>query len=806
MPDPHDLDAELHRHAGALRSLARDLLRDRHAAEDIAQDTLHAALAHQELRPGPMGGWLQRTLTNFAWQWRRGEGRRRTRESRLPSPDPAPAPPDTLGRRETLQAVTTAVLGLDEPYQTVVFLRYFEDLPPRAIAKRTATNLATVKSRLQRGLVMLRVRLDRTCGGDPQKWRGALLFTFGLPLPTVATASLTLTGAWLLGTTTKSLIAASLLCAAGLFVYTGSLEAPLIPAAKMTRTDISGVVAESGLAGAKTEEPVREAPPTAIDATLAWLDHPYLLELEVLVLDPVGLPVEGRTLQLAPPNCTLNDAPQATDANGKVVLSWRSRLPMGEVVFADERGTLRRIPLQHGAKTSITLGSRARNSQRTTAVRLIRGDRMSANGVPVLSELPMLGNLFTTDSQSRPDMQPGLHPHAVFGNAAAPAEAGPTAASAASAVTDSVSWSVRSRLDLGQQIAPKSLTRIAGTVFGEDGKAAAKTPVVLLGSGPQPVQRTETDEHGQFAFESLAAGEFTVRAGGDYQGLAATPVVTTTGTTPATLNLSRGSCIRGRAKDATGGPLAGAPVVFRAADGSWWDSTETQADGSFVLANLPGCAGTVLLWEPNSDRPLRVAVTTNVLANTPDLLLQFDAEAGSALQLDLNLPEGTPRMPCEVRVWQVDSDLGLSLPTPAEGKPWRLEHLVAGWYKVELFAAGAGWQDLGRHWLDGKADCDLGQVTLAPSAVVHLRLPKSPDESPEDSPPPPPTSIAPAVELYELRPDVDVRHQVGALDDLMTLRLPAGTYVLARRDATNLVHFDRFTVRSGESLEVTPKQ
>ena len=60
MPDPHDLDAELHRHAGALRSLARDLLRDRHAAEDITQETLHAALVHQDLRPGPLGGWLQR--------------------------------------------------------------------------------------------------------------------------------------------------------------------------------------------------------------------------------------------------------------------------------------------------------------------------------------------------------------------------------------------------------------------------------------------------------------------------------------------------------------------------------------------------------------------------------------------------------------------------------------------------------------------------------------------------------------------------------------------------------------------------
>ena len=38
---------------------------------------------------------------------------------------------ETVVQREVLRGVVDAVLGLDEPYQTVVILRYYEDLAPR---------------------------------------------------------------------------------------------------------------------------------------------------------------------------------------------------------------------------------------------------------------------------------------------------------------------------------------------------------------------------------------------------------------------------------------------------------------------------------------------------------------------------------------------------------------------------------------------------------------------------------------------------------------------------------------------------
>ena len=104
MLSPENAESELRHHAASLRSLARDLLRDGHAADDVTQQTLHAALTNRELRSGPLGGWLHRVLENFARQWRRGERRRTARHANLPAPEPEPAVDESLMRRESLDA------------------------------------------------------------------------------------------------------------------------------------------------------------------------------------------------------------------------------------------------------------------------------------------------------------------------------------------------------------------------------------------------------------------------------------------------------------------------------------------------------------------------------------------------------------------------------------------------------------------------------------------------------------------------------------------------------------------------------
>jgi DNA-directed RNA polymerase specialized sigma24 family protein len=51
------------------------------------------------------------------------------------------------------------VLALDEPWRSAVLWRFFHDLQPRVIAARLGVPVATVRSRVQRGLELLRTEL-----------------------------------------------------------------------------------------------------------------------------------------------------------------------------------------------------------------------------------------------------------------------------------------------------------------------------------------------------------------------------------------------------------------------------------------------------------------------------------------------------------------------------------------------------------------------------------------------------------------------------------------------------------------------
>lgn len=67
---------------------------------------------------------------------------------------------------------------LEEPFRTVVLLRYFEGLSVTAIAARLGTARATVRTRLFRGLARLRARLRDERGPE---WRQGLVLALALP-------------------------------------------------------------------------------------------------------------------------------------------------------------------------------------------------------------------------------------------------------------------------------------------------------------------------------------------------------------------------------------------------------------------------------------------------------------------------------------------------------------------------------------------------------------------------------------------------------------------------------------------------
>jgi len=156
-----------------VRRLARSLVRDAHLAEDVAQEVMTAALVQPGAPSSPerLRGWLAGITRHLAWRARSRELERPTRELRAARPEVDTG--ESLERLRVHHKLVEAVMSLNEPYRTAITLRYFDDLPPREIARRTGASPATARQHVSRGLAQLRERLDDDFGSRPT-WVGAL--------------------------------------------------------------------------------------------------------------------------------------------------------------------------------------------------------------------------------------------------------------------------------------------------------------------------------------------------------------------------------------------------------------------------------------------------------------------------------------------------------------------------------------------------------------------------------------------------------------------------------------------------------
>ena len=156
---PFDLEDQLQRHGRSLRRLAFELVHDGTEVDDALQETWLRVLRHPPQRAAQAEGWLATVLRHVVFRSRRGERRRRAREQAVARDAVASDPGVVAAQAEIAERLLAVVRGLEEPYRAAIWQRYFEDLPPREIAVRQGVPLATVKSRLQRGLI-----LPRLCG------------------------------------------------------------------------------------------------------------------------------------------------------------------------------------------------------------------------------------------------------------------------------------------------------------------------------------------------------------------------------------------------------------------------------------------------------------------------------------------------------------------------------------------------------------------------------------------------------------------------------------------------------------------
>jgi len=274
MPPPPP--EELSKHAGFLRALAYRLVGDHARAEDLVQEAYVAALE----RPprGALRAWLGAVVRNLAGKLRRAEGRRRRRERLAPSLAPLPGPDDVAARIELHRNLVQAVDALEEPYRSTIVLRFLYDLPPRDVAARQGIPVATVRTRTQRALEMLRGRIDRKS-----------LALALLPLPVLkAGAGPALTWGIVMAVKRRLVFALVLLALVG----GGALTLLLREAAEVPRPD--GGRARADVARNGVPEALAGDAPAATDARVPAA--PEMVVRGLVLLD--GAPVPGAEVAL----------------------------------------------------------------------------------------------------------------------------------------------------------------------------------------------------------------------------------------------------------------------------------------------------------------------------------------------------------------------------------------------------------------------------------------------------------------------------------------------------------------------------
>lgn len=169
MTHAHDPET-LSLHLEWAQRLARRLLSDSHAAEDLVQDTWVAALGSPPPSPWDPRRWLGGVMRNMARTHRLRAVRRGDRERASARAERVESSSGVHERAEAHQRLVDAVMTLGEPYRDVVLLRYFDAMPTAAIATELELEPSTVRTRLQRGLEQLRESLGRRPDGEGPLW------------------------------------------------------------------------------------------------------------------------------------------------------------------------------------------------------------------------------------------------------------------------------------------------------------------------------------------------------------------------------------------------------------------------------------------------------------------------------------------------------------------------------------------------------------------------------------------------------------------------------------------------------------
>ena len=730
-------------HAGALRTMARALLRDEHAADDVVQETWLRALIAPPKSEGGVGGWLRSVAQGFALQHRRSEGRRARREQLYAAERPEAMDPDQ--RSAVLRSVMEAVLALDEPYRETVLLRWFEGLPPRAIADRLGVPVATIDSRLQRAHARLRTRLERDLGREPRGWRGLVALALGAPerAPAVSTAFvLPLIGV----AVSLKVVGAALAAVVGVCLWVGwdrlrpehvepvEIASAVAPSGERSPlTSAAGGGEREDLSSATPAAATEASPPAERSAVLPA--GPYTFALDVEVIDSAERPVHGAEVYLGPVSCApvrLGD----TGWDGLLSREWRGFEPTFQgVLYVRVNGretSLRRVQLTTGAPYAMRF-----QSDRSPAVfeyRLALGARLDEKRFSARALLR--ADQFELDAAGNGNFQDSnlVRLAKVVEELAEIPENVSLKLEGRSFTLEAVNFAVEDVQARGMTVAPSApepeRATVRGVVHDENGRPLAQ--IVVAGRTPE---RWNTgvvcDAEGGFAFQNVPPGKMEVCVGGGDRNFVRQVFELAPGETRfLELRPALRSNLKIVLQDANAKPLPEWRVEARGtnADGPLLGMSATDEHGAAVVG-LAGEGDLHLFARPEgSSSAPAVFVGSCSSARTEELVLQLPHESRSAsIRFSVQDPLGDE---VSARAWRFDSGEGLMLRSAGERDGASSSPEVAtlttggvqpGRWRVELRVPGRAWMDIGEFDLAPGQKLDLGRVLLPAFSTVKLQ-------------------------------------------------------------------------------------
>jgi len=153
-------------HIDAAYNVARYLVRDATAADDVVQEAyLRALRGFANYRGGDAKAWLLAIVRNCAYTWlaaHRTDRADATIDVEALGDPYAETPEQAAARASDANALRALIERLPEPYRETLVLRELEELSYKEIAQITGVPIGTVMSRLARARQWLIDATERT--------------------------------------------------------------------------------------------------------------------------------------------------------------------------------------------------------------------------------------------------------------------------------------------------------------------------------------------------------------------------------------------------------------------------------------------------------------------------------------------------------------------------------------------------------------------------------------------------------------------------------------------------------------------